>query len=319
MLRIALFTVRPGNAAPFVQALDAVPGVALTSATNVDDFRRALADAEVAMLPMYLYDAAVAAALREAKRLRWIQSLSVGVDRLLKDPPPSRVIVTTAGGSMAVAISEHAIGLLLALSRRLPDLLARQAQGRWEQAVRRDIVGLSGKVLAIVGYGAIGAEIALRAKAFGMTVIGVRRTPAPDGIADEIVASTALDAVLARADAVAITAPLTEETRGLFDARRFDAMRRGAFLLNVSRGAVVDSDAVAQALASGQLAGAGLDVVEPEPLPPQHPLWTAPNLILTPHVAAAQSEPAVARHAAENVRRFIAGEPLLARHDLHGA
>ena len=319
MLRIALFTVRPGNAAPFEHALSAVPGIALTCADNVDDFRRALADAEVAMLPLYLYDPAVAAALREARQLRWIQSLSVGVDRLLTDPPAAGVIVTTAGGSMAVAISEHAIGLLLALSRRLPDLLLRQAQGRWDPSVRRDIVSLSGKVLAIVGYGAIGAEIAVRAKAFGMTVIGVRRRPEPDGIADEIAASTELDAVLARADAVAITAPLTDETRGLFDARRFEAMRRGAFLLNVSRGAIVDGAAVAQALASGQLAGAGLDVADPEPPPPGHPLWTAPNLILTPHVAASKSEPAVARHAAENVRRFIAGEPLLARHDTHGA
>ncbi len=126
--------------------------------------------------------------------------------------------------------------------------------------------------------------------------------------------SSALDSVLPSADAIAITAPLTAETRGLFDAERFARCRRGALLVNIARGAIVDTDALVQALASGQLGGAGLDVVEPEPLPADHPLWQAKNLVLSPHIASSGSDADRAQFVLDNVRRYRAGQPLLAQY-----
>ncbi len=301
----AVLYTRPGEAAELQAALAGVPGVAWRGVSSLEAFERALATAEAAILPMYLYDGAAAQALRDAPRLRWIQSMSVGLDRLLADPPSAHVAVTTAGDGMASAIADHAMGLLLALARRIPGFVDSQAAGHWNAAARANMRGLQGLTLAIVGYGAIGRELGRRARAFGMKVVGLRRQPAADPHADE---------VLARADAVAITAPLSTATRGLFDAARLARMRRGAWLVNVSRGAIVDTPALVEALVAGHLGGAGLDVVDPEPPGSGHPVWTAPHLLLTPHVAAAGSGAAVAAFIAANVQRFVAGLPLLALH-----
>jgi D-2-hydroxyacid dehydrogenase (NADP+) len=187
-------------------------------------------------------------------------------------------------------------------------LVAQQAQ-RWE---RHPVGTLQGKTLAIVGLGAIGGEIAQRARAFGMRVLGVSRGGTPAAGCERVYATRDLHLALALADFVTVVVPLTEETRGLVDARAFAAMMPGARLVNVARGGVVDEDALLAGLRSGQVAGACLDVFAQEPLPAAHPLWSAPNVIVTPHIAGYR-EDYVERALdvfADNLARFEAGTPL---------
>jgi len=175
-------------------------------------------------------------------------------------------------------------------------------------------VALDGRTLLVVGLGGIGTEIARRGHGFGMRVLGIRRSddPGPDFV-ERVGKPDELAAFLAEADVVALAVPLTAETEGMIDATALAAMRPGGYLLNIARGQVVDQDALLAALRSGQLAGAGLDVTDPEPLPPDHQLWRQPNVVITPHIAS-RAELTTERGQAllvENLRRFGAGEPLL--------
>ena len=168
--------------------------------------------------------------------------------------------------------------------------------------------------MLVVGMGGIGSEIARRAKGFDMRVLATVRSarPAPDYV-DELGTAADMDRYLAEADVVAVALPLTDETRGLFDAERFALMKAGAYFLNIGRGPIVDTDALLAALQSGHLAGAGLDVTDPEPLPADHPLWRQPKVIITPHVAS-RAELTMERRWSvfrENMRRFGAGEGLV--------
>jgi phosphoglycerate dehydrogenase-like enzyme len=227
------------------------------------------------------------------------------------------VVVSNSRGVQAVPIAEHVFGLLLALVRRLPLALARQRQRRWAQdefAGPAQPLTLRGQCLGVVGLGSIGAEVARLGVAFGMDVVAVRRDPAgggPDGVR-AVWGPGELDRLLGAADAVVLTAPLTAETATLIDARRLALMRPGARLVNVARGQLVDAAALAAALGRGDLAGAALDVFDREPLPPDDPLWEAPNLIVSPHVSGYQPAhwPQVVDLFVENVRRWEAGTPL---------
>jgi phosphoglycerate dehydrogenase-like enzyme len=207
--------------------------------------------------------------------------------------------------------------LALAHARRLPAALARQAEGRW---ARDGAVGtvLRGRTLGVVGLGTIGTEVARRAAAFGMRVWGVRRSGAPVAGVDRVVAPDRLDEVLRLADYLALTLPLTPETRGLIGARELALLPRGAFVVNVGRGGLVDETALAEAIAAGRLGGAGLDVFEQEPLPASSPLWRLPGVIITPHVGG--SSPGFLDRAVpffcENLKRYLSGEPLLNRVDV---
>jgi phosphoglycerate dehydrogenase-like enzyme len=168
--------------------------------------------------------------------------------------------------------------------------------------------------MAIVGYGQIGREVALRARPFGIRTIGVSRTRKADALLDESYPLSGLDAVLARADIVMLTIALTQETQHLLDARRLAACKPGVVLVNVARGGLIDQQALAAALASGQVGAAGLDTVDPEPLPEDDPLWAAPNLLVSPHFAGGGSVPSLKRlaeSAAGNLKRLMTGEPLL--------
>lgn len=313
-LRMALWA-RSAVAEPVEAALGDIAGIELSTARDKRDFIRALPAAQAAVLPIYLYDEEVAQALHAAPALRWLQFLTVGTDKLAKLPAPPTAIVCTAGDSMAPALAEHGMALMLALARGIPLSLQLQGRATWDQPqVQGAITCVEGRTMLIVGYGATGRELARRARAFGMRVVGVRRRAEPDADVDEMVPSTALAEALGQADVIVITAPLTQETRGLFGADMLARCRRGAWLINLARGPIVDSRALADALASGALGGAGLDVTDPEPLPPEHPLWQAPNLIVTPHVAGIGSNARVAAHVAENTRRFLRGEQLRAVH-----
>lgn len=256
---------------------------------------------------------------RAGGRLRFIQSISAGVDQYDKAALGAAGIrLASAQGANANAVSEHAIALILALARRIPEARDNQVKRHWrgmigDLTLREDELG--GKTLLVVGIGRIGGRLARLAKAFGMTVIGLRRDPAngAEG-ADEIHAMSALKAQLPRADIVALTCALTEETRGLMDAAAFAAMRPGTMLVNVARGRVCDETALIAALRSGHIGSAGLDVTAEEPLPADSPLWGMPNVLVTPHTGGETRayEDNVLDLMEENLARLARGEARLA-------
>jgi phosphoglycerate dehydrogenase-like enzyme len=256
--------------------------------------------------------------LRAATNLVWMQVHGVGVDRYVKVPElveNDRIVLTNMRGVSGPAIADQAFAMLLALTRDLPVHLAGRAHGEWNRdgsGVLAPIV-LQGRTMLVVGLGGIGSEIARRAHGFGMHVIATRRgdDPAPDYV-EHVGKPNELAALLPRADVVAIAVPLTAETEHLFDATAFAAMKPKSYLINIARGKIVDTSALTKALESGHLAGACLDVTDPEPLPSDHPLWRMPNVVITPHVASVgelTDERAWALFR-ENLRRFDAGEPL---------
>ena len=262
----------------------------------------------------HLYTADFAALVREkGRRLRWIQLTTAGYDGITFHGVPETVAVTNAGHSHGPIVAEHAIMLLAALTRRLHLFAEHQSRHVFDNAIALPLATLEDFTVAILGYGGIGRETARRAKAFGARVIAIARSAREDEFADAIVASSQLHAVLAEADSLVVTAALTAETKGMIDAGALAAMKPNGVLVNIARGPIVDTAAVIEALNSGHLSGAGLDVTDPEPPPPDHPLWSCPNLIVTPHVAALGSAAVRRRIGAlmlENIRLFIAGQAL---------
>jgi phosphoglycerate dehydrogenase-like enzyme len=256
--------------------------------------------------------------LAAAHQLRWLQAMSAGVERYvgvegLAERP--EVVLTNMAGVHGPAIADHVFALLLALSRDLRGALDSARGARWDTADGPLApFALEGRTLLVAGLGGIGNEVARRGKGFGMHVLATRRSAgtAPAWV-DELGGPQDLERFLPRADVLAICLPLTDETRGLFDARAFELLKPGAILINVGRGAIVDTEALLAALESGRLAGAGLDVTDPEPLPAEHPLWRFPQVVITPHVSS-RAELTSERQSAlllENLRRFGAGEGLL--------
>jgi phosphoglycerate dehydrogenase-like enzyme len=226
-----------------------------------------------------------------------------------------RVVLTNLRGVHGPAIADHVFAMLLLLSRDLRFHLANQATGTWgrEGSGRRPIA-LQGRTLLVVGLGGIGSEVAQRGHGFGMHVLATRRSEAPKpAFVEEVGRPEDLMALLPRADVVVACVPLTAETDHLFGPAAFAAMKQGAWFVNIARGRVVDTGALLAALQAGRLAGACLDVTDPEPLPADHPLWGLPNVVITPHVAS-DAELTDARSSEllrENVRRFGAGLVLL--------
>lgn len=254
---------------------------------------------------------AVAARLFAAPRLGWIQLGSAGTDQLEGVVPPPHIRMTRAGGVLDVVVAEHALGLVLALYRRIPDAVRIQAQGRWAVPAGR-LETVEGKRATILGLGDIGRALATRLLAMGASVTGVRRSAA--GMPGVTVRPPAdLDAILPDTDILLGVLPGGAETRGIIGARALGLLPAHAILVNVGRGTSLDQAALAAALHGGRLAGAALDVAEPEPLPEGHPLFACPNLLLTAHVGGRDaSQPArFARLVEANLARFIAGEPLL--------
>jgi len=255
--------------------------------------------------------------LARAENLAWVQAMSAGVERYLDIPAlreSEAIVLSNQQGASGPAIADHVFAMLLTLTRDLRFYFQEQDAERWTRGGGGQAFALQDKTLLVVGLGGIGTEIARRGAGFGMHVIATRRSDAPR---PEFVArlgrSEDLLSMLPEADVVAIAVPLTAETEGMFDAEAFAAMKPGAILMNVARGKVVDTSALLDALRSGHLGGACLDVTDPEPLPPGHALWREPGVVITPHVASA-AELSGERATAllhENLRRFGAGEPLL--------
>jgi phosphoglycerate dehydrogenase-like enzyme len=300
-----------------VEALQAVPGADLAVVEALPDLLAALQGAEA----LILYDAppeqarqVVDALSAPDNTVRWMHFLTAGREGFDAVGLPARVAVTYAAGSVAPTVAEHAMTLLLALVRRVSAMLEEQGKRNWSRLdVSAKATSVEGKVMAIVGYGWIGREIARRARAFGIRTIGVSRTRKSDELLDESCTLSELDQALGRADIVMLTIALTPETHHLFGRRRLEACKPGVVLINVARGGLVDQQALAAALVAGQVGGAGLDAVDPEPLPPSDPLWAAPNLIISPHFAGGgsiASQMRLAASAAANLTRLIKGEPL---------
>jgi D-2-hydroxyacid dehydrogenase (NADP+) len=253
--------------------------------------------------------------IARAPKLKFIQSISAGTDQYSREALKSAGIrLASAQGVNARAVAEHAMSLILAMSRQLHVARDNQTKHRWRGMIsdlskREDELG--GKTLLIVGLGRIGSQLAGLAKAFGMRVIGTKRDPASGGAnADEVYPHGALGEVLPLADFVTLTCPLTPQTESLIDAKALALMKPSAFLVNVARGRVVDEAALVVALGQGRLAGAGLDCAIEEPLPDASPLWDAPNLLITPHTAGEtrRYEDNVIDVLLENLDRLWRGE-----------
>ena len=255
--------------------------------------------------------------LAAAHQLRWVQSHSAGVDRYLGLADlmqRDEIVLTNMKGVHGPVIAEHVMAMLLSLCRALPDFQRAQDQGRWDRRAGSGQRVLAGSTLLVVGLGGIGTEVARRAHGFDMHVLATARSPrpAPEFVA-ELGTGEDLSRFLAEADFVVICLPLTDETRGLFDAARLAELKHDAILVNIGRGPIVDTEALVDALERGALGGACLDVTDPEPLPAGHPLWARGDVIITPHTAATGELTGRRREQLfhENVRRFGAGEPLL--------
>jgi phosphoglycerate dehydrogenase-like enzyme len=256
--------------------------------------------------------------LRSAKNLRWIYSITAAVDQFLyPELISSEIAISNAGRVHGPVVAEHAMAMLLALAKKLPSAVRYQERRKWameaiwnEQSRPREVRGAT---LVVVGMGSIGAEVSSMAAALKMNVIGVREHPERGtGGAHEVVGYEALDGAIAQADFVVLAAPLMPRTRYLIDARRLQIFKPTAFLINVSRGALVDEAALVKALRDRRVAGAALDVFEEEPLSRWSPLWKMPQVLITPHTAFL-TENVWRRHYevfAANLKLYLAGLPL---------
>ena len=254
--------------------------------------------------------------LPRAARLRWVSSTGAGAGDLCTPAYRARddVVVTTVAGVHAASVPEHTLAMVLAFARRLPEqVLNQQGARRFYWPV--GMFEVEGQTMGILGLGKIGASLARKAKGIGMRVTGWRRSdaPLPDGVLDHQYRHDELHGLLSDADHVVITLPLTAETDHIIGAGELRIMKRTAYLYNVGRGQIIDQRALLGALHDGTIAGAGLDVTDPEPLPPDDPLWSAPNLLLLTHYGGLTPKygPRAYGILSENLRRFIQGEQLL--------
>ncbi len=291
--------LRPAH--PDIEFVAAQPGAAAKQAQDADA----------------LFGICNAEVIAAGKSVQWIHFVSAGVENCVSVPgvKERNILVTNMQRIGGPIIAEHVMAMTLAFTRGLDLYIPQQAKHEWKRVTppgRMAVV--KGKTMLVVGLGGIGSEVAKRAHALDMKVIATRASgrTGPDfvsyiGLPEE------LPKLAGEADFVVNTAPLTPQTRGIFNADFFSRMKSGAYFINVARGGSVDTAALVNALKNKQIAGAGLDVTDPEPLPPDHPLWQAPNVIITPHVAndsdlGFEAQVIVTR---ENLRRYIAGERML--------
>ena len=255
-----------------------------------------------------------AAMLHGSPALEWLQTNSAGVEAYIQPGVlAGNTLLTNATGAYGLAIAEHMLGMLLELFKKLELYRDAQKSGAWQS--QGAVKAVYGSTVLVLGMGDIGGEFAARCKALGAKVIGVRRSPRPcPEYADEVHLLEDLDSLLPHADVVAITLPGTDATRGLMSRERLAKMKEGAVLLNVGRGFIVDTEALCDALERGHLSGAGVDVTDPEPLPPTHRLWNIPTAVVTPHISGfyhlRETHERIVGIFLENLRHFQGGEPL---------
>lgn len=251
--------------------------------------------------------------LTEGHRLRWLQLISAGVPQDLCPIARARGIqVTNLAGLYGPSIAEHALVLMATLARNLHVVQRNQQQRRWDRDIASSMRDLHGRTVAILGLGNIGRHIARLARLNGMRVFGCRRTDRPAPWVDRVYPRPELQAMLAEADIVAVAAPLTSQTEGMLGPAEFAAMKRGVIYVNVSRGGIAQEQALLAALDSGHVAGAGLDVYPTEPLAPEHPLWSLPQVIVSPHYSGETINrgPLPSERFARNLRAWAASARL---------
>jgi phosphoglycerate dehydrogenase-like enzyme len=249
----------------------------------------------------------------KAARLRWLQAMGAGVDWALVPELSREVVVTRAPGVFGPWMTEYVLGWCAWVTQRIETYRQAQRERRWIDDVLPD--RLRGKTMAVVGLGDIGRAIARTARFLGMRVLGVSRSGRAVREAHRVYRIAALTDALSAADFVVLVLPLTDDTRGLVGERALAAMRPGAWLLNIGRGAVVDEHALVEALKSGRLGGAVLDVFEQEPLAADHPLWSLPNAVITPHISGPSTPEEIAPVFNDNLARYLARRPLRHRVD----
>lgn len=251
-----------------------------------------------------------------APRLKWVHVTMAGVDRFLPlDWLPPDVAITNNHGAHGVKAEQYMRMAYTLLNTRMAEITANQHARRWQQVFSPSIIG---KTAVVVGLGDLGQAAVRAAQQLGLKVVGVSRTGKKVRGADAVHKTAALDRLLPRADYVVIAVPLTPATRNLLDRARLDLLKPGAGVINIARAQVIDNDALSGKLKRGELAGAVLDVTEPEPLPVESPLWDTPNLILTPHISCDDSEHYVDISLDlwfQNLERFLNGKPLKSRVD----
>lgn len=299
-----IFVIRNFDASDRARIAAVAPGADIRYFDNQAEAESNIGQADIVAGPLS------PEAFRRAARLSWQQLWLAGADGALHQAMcESPVILTSAKGNGAIPLAEHAMMLMLMLNRDAPRWLRAQKEKLWEYRVHPELNGLT---CGIIGLGNAGQDLAFKAHAFHMRVIGIRRTPQPTPHVDEVFPMERLHEFLSQADFVVVTTPRTPETTGLLGEAEFRAMKPDACFINISRGGIADDGALLQALREGWIAGAGLDAHSTEPLPPDSPFWDAPNTIVTPHNGATTKKSGQRGLAIfiENLRRYTAGEPL---------
>jgi phosphoglycerate dehydrogenase-like enzyme len=284
------------------------PDVRLLTAHGEEEVRERLPEVEVLFaweFPMQL--------LTLAERLRWFQVMGAGLERLAGAGVPDGIVITNMKGIFGTAMAEYALAYMLAHTQSVRRIYAQQETRTWEQF---EPALLDGKTAGVIGLGSIGREIARRCAAFGMRVIGVNRSGAPVPEVGRTYAVAEIEQFLPECDFLISVVPQTGESTGLLNAERLALLKRTAFYVNVGRGNIVDLDALGAALSSGRLAGAALDVFPTEPLAADHPIWSTPNVTVTPHISGVNRPEDVTGVFLDNLSRYMAGEPLINAVDL---
>jgi phosphoglycerate dehydrogenase-like enzyme len=307
-MRIVYWPLRPSYEASITTSLRAEADIDLTIVRSFEELAASLpgADGFVTSDPPVTLAPRLRALLRApTTTLRWIHIANAGHEGLDAADVPGHIVVTDAAGAHAAVLAETVMAFMLAFTRRIPEFASATKNHTWAADLRSTMTSVEGQTLAIVGLGHAGRALAKLARPFGMTILAVRHVPENDPLVDEVQPLSALRAVLGRADFIALALALTPETRHIMGRAEFAACKPTAYLVNIARGGVVDQSALLDALRAGTIAGAGLDVTDPEPLPPDDPLWAAPNLIVSPHTAGSTS-PMSHRRMAERVIENLA-------------
>jgi phosphoglycerate dehydrogenase-like enzyme len=294
--------------------LSAILGPDLKTVDNDEALLAEIPDADALFIGDMLYIGNAAEGIKtQSRKLKWIQTLTAGYDNAKRLGVPAGVQVTNVGDALAPAVAMHAVSLLLALQRQFPTFVRNADKAAWDRSSVGKMVIPLGTTVLVLGFGHIGQETGRIMRALGAHVIGVSRNGTPHEHADEAAPMSKLNELLPRADAIMISLPLDPATTNLINADTLSRCKKSAFIVNIARGGIIDQVALRAALANGTIAGAGLDVTEPEPLPAGDPLWSAPNILISPHCAGGAGRVTtdrIASAAADNLARFRKGEPL---------
>jgi len=301
--------VPPIGEQALTQLRKAAPSVEIVVAENKDDALNKVVDVDA------IYGTVTPELIRAGKKLRWVQVTSAGVEGYLSpELVESDIILTNAKGVYAIHIAEHVMALILNFGRAINILIHRQKDEIWESRANLPVIEINGLTLGLLGLGGIGLEVGKSAHALGMRILAVdpTQTHQPDYV-ENLWRLNKLHDMLRESDFVAICCPLTSQTRKMMSTEEFKCMKPTAYLINIARGGIVDQEALIKALEAKEIAGAGLDVTVPEPLPKGNPLWQMENVIITPHMAGQSpvSSQRLMKIFTENLRRFVNSEPLL--------